>query len=42
LTCDHKVTRLVQSMRALWSEDMKKEGTSRVTWEIEPVGDSCA
>ena len=20
---------------------MKKEGTSRVTWEIEPVGDSC-
>src|SRR2546429_2338318 len=33
--------RLVQSMRALWSEDVKKEGTSRVTWEIEPVGDSC-
>ena len=20
---------------------MKNEGTSRVTWEIEPVGDSC-
>ena len=20
---------------------MKSEGTSRVTWEIEPVGDSC-
>ena len=33
--------RLVQSMRALWSDDVKKEGTSRVTWEIEPVGDSC-
>lgn len=33
--------RLVQSMRALWSEDVKGEGTSRVTWEIEPVGDSC-
>ena len=33
--------RLVQSMRALWSEDVKREGTSRVTWEIEPVGDSC-
>src|ERR1700716_1823517 len=27
--------RLVQSMRALWSDDVKKEGTSRVTWEIE-------
>ncbi len=33
--------RLVQSMRALWDEDVKSEGTSRVTWEIEPVGDSC-
>src|SRR2546427_1435207 len=33
--------RLVQSMTALWSEDVKREGTSRVTWEIEPVGDSC-
>ena len=33
--------RLVQSMRALWDEDVKKEGTSRVTWEIEQVGDSC-
>jgi len=33
--------RLVQTMRALWSEDVKREGTSRVTWEIEPVGDSC-
>ena len=26
---------------ALWSDDVKAEGTSRVTWEIEPVGDSC-
>ena len=33
--------RLVQSMRALWSDEVKDEGTSRVTWEIEPVGDSC-
>jgi uncharacterized protein YndB with AHSA1/START domain len=33
--------RLVQSMTALWSDDVKREGTSRVTWEIEPVGDSC-
>jgi uncharacterized protein YndB with AHSA1/START domain len=33
--------RLVQSIRALWSEDVKSEGTSRVTWEIQPVGDSC-
>lgn len=33
--------RLVQSMVALWSEDVKSEGPSRVTWEIEPVGDSC-
>jgi uncharacterized protein YndB with AHSA1/START domain len=33
--------RLVQSMRALWGEDVKAEGTSRVTWEIEPIGDSC-
>jgi uncharacterized protein YndB with AHSA1/START domain len=34
--------RLVQSMRALWSDDVKAEGTSRVTWEIEPIGDdSC-
>ena len=33
--------RLVQSFTALWSEDVQKEGTSRVTWEIEPVGTSC-
>jgi len=33
--------RLIQSFRALWSDEIKLEGTSRVTWEIEPVGDSC-
>ena len=33
--------KLVQSMVALWSDDVKSEGTSRVTWEIEPIGDSC-
>jgi uncharacterized protein YndB with AHSA1/START domain len=33
--------RLVQSFRALWSDDVKREGTSRVTWEIEPIADSC-
>jgi uncharacterized protein YndB with AHSA1/START domain len=33
--------RLVQSFTALWGEDVQSEGTSRVTWEIEPVGDSC-
>ena len=33
--------RLVQSFTALWSDDVKAAGASRVTWEIEPVGDSC-
>ena len=33
--------RLVQSFNALWSDDVKAAGTSRVTWEIIPVGDSC-
>jgi len=33
--------RLVQSFRALWSDDVKRQGTSRVTWEIQPIGDSC-
>ena len=33
--------RLVQSFNALWSEEVQGEGTSRVTWEIEPVGTSC-
>jgi uncharacterized protein YndB with AHSA1/START domain len=33
--------RLVQSFNALWGEDVRAEGTSRVTWEIEQVEDSC-
>jgi uncharacterized protein YndB with AHSA1/START domain len=34
--------RLVQTFKALWSDEVQREGTSRVTWEIEPVGDdSC-
>ena len=33
--------RLVQSMTALWSDDAEAEGTSRITWEIEQVEDSC-
>jgi uncharacterized protein YndB with AHSA1/START domain len=33
--------RLVQSMRTLWGPDAEAAGTTRVTWEIEPVGDSC-
>jgi uncharacterized protein YndB with AHSA1/START domain/DNA-binding transcriptional ArsR family regulator len=34
--------RLVQSFNALWSDEVKSEGTSRVTWEIQPIGDdSC-
>ena len=32
---------LVQSFNALWSDEVKAEGPSRVTWEIEPVGTSC-
>jgi uncharacterized protein YndB with AHSA1/START domain len=33
--------RLVQSYHAIWGEDVAGEGTSRVTWQIEPVGDAC-
>ncbi len=33
--------RLVHTLVALWSDEVKGEGASRVTWEIEPVGDSC-
>ena len=34
--------RLVQTFTAMWSDEVKSEGPSRVTWEIEPVGDdSC-
>ena len=33
--------RLVHTMTALWGDDVKSEGATRVTWAIEPVGDSC-
>jgi uncharacterized protein YndB with AHSA1/START domain/DNA-binding transcriptional ArsR family regulator len=33
--------RLVQTMHAKWGADVDAEGVSRVTWEIEQVGDSC-
>jgi uncharacterized protein YndB with AHSA1/START domain len=33
--------RLVQTMVPLWSEEIKREGTSRITWEIEPRGEVC-
>ena len=33
--------RLVQSFNALWGEGVRAEPTSRVTWEIEQVEDSC-
>ncbi len=33
--------RLVQTMRAQWGPEAEQAGTSRVSWEIEPVGDSC-
>src|SRR5262249_8211925 len=34
--------RLVQTFTALWSDEVKALGASRVTWEIEPVRDgSC-
>jgi uncharacterized protein YndB with AHSA1/START domain len=32
--------RLVQTMTALWGEDVVAEGTSRVTWEIRKVADN--
>ncbi|MDQ6749235.1 MAG: SRPBCC domain-containing protein [Actinomycetota bacterium] len=34
-------SRLVQSFTALWSDEVRSEGASRVTWEIESIGDSC-
>jgi uncharacterized protein YndB with AHSA1/START domain len=33
--------RRVETMVALWSEEVKAEGQTRITWEIEPVGTSC-
>jgi len=32
---------LVQSFTGLWSDEVKAVGATRVTWEIEPVEDSC-
>jgi uncharacterized protein YndB with AHSA1/START domain/DNA-binding transcriptional ArsR family regulator len=32
---------LVQTFNALWSDEVKAQGPTRVTWEIEPVGTSC-
>ena len=37
----HPPRRLVQSFRALWSDEVTNAGESTVTWEIEPVGSSC-
>jgi len=37
----HPPRRLVQSFNALWGDDVKSEGTSRVTFEIEQIEDSC-
>jgi uncharacterized protein YndB with AHSA1/START domain len=33
--------RLVHTMLAFFSEEAKAEGSTRVAWDIEPVGDSC-
>jgi uncharacterized protein YndB with AHSA1/START domain len=33
--------RLVQTFTALWSDEVKTVGSSRVTWEIRKVADSC-
>ncbi len=31
----------MQSLTALWSDEVKAEGTSRVTYRIEQIEDSC-
>ena len=33
--------KLVQRATMLWSDEVKNEGPTRITWAIEPVGDSC-
>jgi len=33
--------KLVHTMTALWSDEVKDEGETRITWEIEQVADSC-
>lgn len=32
---------LVQTFAALWNDEVRAAGPTRVTWEIEPVGSSC-
>ncbi len=32
---------LVQTFEALWADEVRAQGPTRVTWEIEPVGSSC-
>jgi uncharacterized protein YndB with AHSA1/START domain/DNA-binding transcriptional ArsR family regulator len=32
---------LVQSFEGLWSDEVRSQGITRVSWEIEPVGSSC-
>ena len=32
---------LVQSFTALWSDDVRAIGETRVSWEIEPIGSTC-
>ncbi|HEX9800221.1 MAG TPA: SRPBCC domain-containing protein, partial [Thermoanaerobaculia bacterium] len=33
--------RLVQTMVPLWSEEIKREGPLRITFEIQPQGEVC-
>jgi uncharacterized protein YndB with AHSA1/START domain len=33
--------KLAYTMAALWDDEVRAEAPARVTWEIEPVGDSC-
>lgn len=33
--------RLVHTIVAHWSPEVEAEGVSRITWDIEPIGDSC-
>jgi uncharacterized protein YndB with AHSA1/START domain len=33
--------RLVQTLRGLWSDEVKREGSSQITWEIQQIRDSC-
>jgi uncharacterized protein YndB with AHSA1/START domain/DNA-binding transcriptional ArsR family regulator len=33
--------RLVHTMKALWSDEVRAEGFSRVSWDIEQIADSC-